>query len=221
VLYYGTILFEYVTLTPDTCWPILSNLHHNPHNKIKLLLIVLQVGADTETISTEKDRDGKTPLDVATAEGASDEIKALLLCVYKSLISTITCAVIATCFYICFTRIASTIVNTHLLQHTPLHFLDLSNTRRPWKCSFFLAHLHLERALSPLIFYRISILASVKNKNLLIFHAVWRRIFLCWFVNVFLLWRIYIRNTFSIMVRILHQTLLYILPQHYTYDTIH
>jgi len=43
-------------------------------NKIKLMLQV----PGTETILTEKNKDGKTPLDIATAKGASDEIKALL-----------------------------------------------------------------------------------------------------------------------------------------------
>ena len=50
------------------------NKHHNAAKKIKL---VLQV-ANTEAILTEENYDGKTPLDVATEEEASDEIKALL-----------------------------------------------------------------------------------------------------------------------------------------------
>jgi len=50
------------------------NVHDNAANKIKLMLQV----AGTETILTEKNDKGETPLDVATAVGASDEIKALL-----------------------------------------------------------------------------------------------------------------------------------------------
>ena len=50
------------------------NRHDNAANKIKLMLQV----SGTETILTDKDKFGKTPLDIATARGASDEIKTLL-----------------------------------------------------------------------------------------------------------------------------------------------
>jgi len=50
------------------------NNHTKAANKIKLMLHV----ADTETILTDKNDEGKTPLDLATAEGTSDKIKALL-----------------------------------------------------------------------------------------------------------------------------------------------
>ena len=61
------------TALHDLC--IYINRHGNADNKIKIMLQV----ADTETIFlTEKNWNGKTPLDIATMNGASDEIKALL-----------------------------------------------------------------------------------------------------------------------------------------------
>jgi ankyrin repeat protein len=50
------------------------NKHDNVANKIKLMLQV----PGTEVILTEKNDDGETPFDKATAKGASDKIEALL-----------------------------------------------------------------------------------------------------------------------------------------------
>ena len=60
------------TALHDLCCNI--NNHNNAANKIKIMLQV----ASTETILTDKDRYGRTPLDYATMMGASNEIKALL-----------------------------------------------------------------------------------------------------------------------------------------------
>lgn len=60
----------------DTAVHTLSRFIHdcdNAADKIKLLIEV----AGTEIILTEKNKYGKTPLDLATAKGTSDEIKAL------------------------------------------------------------------------------------------------------------------------------------------------
>ena len=54
------------------CYEI--NKHDDVAIKIKLMLQV----PGTEIILTERNYDGETPLDIATANGASDEIKALL-----------------------------------------------------------------------------------------------------------------------------------------------
>ena len=56
------------------CEYIKNRRHTKTANTIKLMLQV----SGTETILTEKNDNGKTPLDYATAKGASDEIKALL-----------------------------------------------------------------------------------------------------------------------------------------------
>jgi len=60
------------TALHDLCHYI--NVHTKAANKIKLMLQV----AGTETILTDKNDDGETALDYATAEGTSNKIKALL-----------------------------------------------------------------------------------------------------------------------------------------------